>query len=140
MAVTAQPYGQALLKLGEGVIDFSTDTFKIMLTTDAYAPDWDAHEFKSDVTDEITGTGYTAGGATLTGVAWTYLSGQATLAADSVIWTTATFTAHYAVIYKNTGVAGTSPLLSYVDFDANRSPAGVDFEIAFADGVLVLGM
>ncbi len=140
MAVTANPYGPALLALGQAEFDFTADTIKVALTTDDYTPDTDTHEFFDDVTDQITGTGYTAGGATLTGVGWAYSGGQATLTCDPAAWTTATFTARRAVVYKDTGVAGTSRLLSYVDFGADRSPAAVDFEIAFADGLLVLAV
>lgn len=140
MAVTAAPYGQALLALGQGDFDFTADTIKVALTTDDYTPDVDTHQNFDDVTDEITGTGYTAGGATLTGVGWAYATGAATLACDPAAWTTATFTARRAIVYKDTGVPATSRLLSYVDFGTDRSPAGIDFEIAFADGLLVLSV
>lgn len=46
-------------------IDLDTDTIKVMLVTSAYTPDQDAHTKRSDFTNEVTGAGYTAGGATL---------------------------------------------------------------------------
>lgn len=46
-------------------IDYLSDTIKVMLTTSTYSPNVATHDFKDDVTNEITGTGYTAGGATL---------------------------------------------------------------------------
>ena len=49
--------------LGDGAIDWLNDTIKVMLVTSAYTPDQDAHDFKDDITNEISGTGYTAGGA-----------------------------------------------------------------------------
>jgi hypothetical protein len=39
--------------------------WKTMLTTVTYVPNQDTHDFKDDVTNEITGTGYTAGGVAI---------------------------------------------------------------------------
>ena len=50
---------------GNAPIDLLSDTIKCMLCTSTYTPNLDTHKYKSDVTNEITGTGYTAGGATL---------------------------------------------------------------------------
>lgn len=136
MAVTATPYGTAALALGSGLFNFTSDTLKVLLTTSSYTPNIDTHDFLNDITNEITGTGYSAGGATLASVTWTYDStnNRAVLAAAATVWTTATFTARYAVVYKSTGTASTSPLLSYVDFGANQSPSGVNFTIDWSTG------
>jgi hypothetical protein len=40
-----------------GSINLASDTFKIMLVTSAYTPDMDAHTKRSDVTNEVSGTG-----------------------------------------------------------------------------------
>jgi hypothetical protein len=48
-----------------GSVDYDTDSFKMMLSTSSYTPDKD-HDFRDDVTNEVTGTGYTAGGAAIT--------------------------------------------------------------------------
>jgi hypothetical protein len=61
----ASPYDQALASLVAGGVNIASDTLKAMITTSAYTPDPQAHNFKSDVTNEASGTGYTAGGATL---------------------------------------------------------------------------
>lgn len=65
MAVTAKWYGKAFLALANKEVDYLTDTIKVMLTTSTYTPNADTHDYKDDVTNEVTGTGYTAGGATL---------------------------------------------------------------------------
>ena len=72
MAVTAFWYGQAIMQaFGSGSagnapnIDFLSDTIKVMLCTNAYTPAQDTHVFKSDVTNEVTGTGYTAASTSL---------------------------------------------------------------------------
>jgi len=144
MAVTAFWYGPAQ----EGTygataarrVDWVTDTIKVMLTTATYAPDQDLHDFKDDVTNEITGTGYTAGGVTLGTKSVVYTTGTNTVslrAADSV-WASASFTARRAVVYKDTGAAATSPVLGWVDFGADETVAAGTFTIDWdaTDGVL----
>jgi hypothetical protein len=48
--------------LMNGSVDLDTDTIKVMLNTSTYVADQDVHAKRSDVTNEVTGTGYTAGG------------------------------------------------------------------------------
>lgn len=45
--------------------DFLSDTIKAALLSSSYTPALDTHETYSDLTNEVTGTGYSAGGATL---------------------------------------------------------------------------
>lgn len=47
-------------------VDFDTDTFKVMALGAAYTENKDTHTKRSDLTNEVTGTGYTAGGNTVT--------------------------------------------------------------------------
>jgi hypothetical protein len=61
-------FDSARLKMQTGDIDLNTDTFKILLVTSSYTPNQATHDFRDDVTNEVTGTGYTAGGATLASV------------------------------------------------------------------------
>lgn len=62
------------------------------------------------------------------------------LIASNAVWTTASFTCRYAVIYRSTGTAATSPLLGYVDFGSNETVASGTFTIAWdaTNGVLAL--
>lgn len=96
-------------------------------------PDQDAHDFFNDVTSEATGTGYTAGGATLGSKTVTYTSGTNTQAFDAAdtSWTSSTITARYAIIYKSTGTASTSPLIGYVDFGADVVSTAGTFQITW---------
>lgn len=137
MAVTASPYGLSFKGLGLGRFDFSSHTFKIMLTDNNYVPDFDLHEFKTDVTDEISGPGYVGGGATLANLTWIYDAGadRCVLRCDPVVWPTASFTTRYGVIYRNTGTAATSPLLSYVDFGGDNAPNNTDYTVTFTNGI-----
>lgn len=104
-----------------------TDTIKVALCTSSYAPNQDTHTFFSDVTNELsTAGGYTAGGQALgtKSVSYDSASNETRLIAADPSWTSATFACQYAVIYKDTGAAGTSPLLGYVDLGAQSVTAG----------------
>jgi hypothetical protein len=139
MAVTAKWYGQSLLKALNKEIDFDTDTIKVMLCTSAYTPDQDAHVYKDvSVTNEVTGTGYTAGGATLASKTITYTGATNIIALDAadVTWASSTITARYAVIYDDSP-ASSKPLLAYVDFGADQASNNGNFTITWdAAGIL----
>ena len=139
-AVTASPYGAFLLALGKAQINLETVSFKIALTGTGYTPDVNAHDFFNDITGQVTGTGYTAGGKALTGITWTYdtANRQAVLGAATVTWTGVTITAHFAIVYIDTGTPTTSPLVGYIDFGEDRAYTGTDFPISFPNGVLRL--
>lgn len=134
MAVTAKLYGLVLQSLWNQEIDWNTDTFKVMLCTSAYVPNQDTHRYKTDVTNEISGAGYTAGGVGLTDVTATYNASTNTLTldADDAQWTSATFTARYAVVYDATPAGdSTRPVLGYVDFGGDISVVSGAFTVAW---------
>lgn len=114
-------------------IDWDTDTIKVLLTTSTYTPSQDAHDYKDDVTNEVTGTGYTAGGATLGTKSNSYDGGTnvRTLDAADVSWASSTITARYAVIYVDTGSAATSPLIGYLNFESDKSSSSGTFQITW---------
>lgn len=142
MAVTALLYGPFLQSLANKEIDLDSDTIKVMLCTSAYTPNQDTHRYKSSVTNEVTGTGYTATGATLGSVAVTYTAGTNTLMFDAAdtSWTTSTITARYAVIYDATPATdATRPLIAYVDFGADVSSTAATFTITWdAAGIFTI--
>ena len=110
--------------------DISDDTFKVALVTSSYSPDKDTHEHFDDVTNEVSGTGYTAGGNTVTGTLWLALANdKLTLEFASTNWTSATITARGAVYYSSTGTASTSTLIAYNDFGS---------DVAVTSGTLAL--
>ena len=139
MPVTAFFYGNAFVSAFNKLIDFDTDDIKIMLCTSAYTPNQDTHQFKSSVTNEVTGTGYTAGGVALTTESITYTGATNVLKldADDVSWPGSTITARYAVIYDNTPATdATRPLIAYIDFGADVSSTAATFAITFdANGI-----
>jgi hypothetical protein len=131
VAVTAFLYGSFPAKLANKEIDWDSDTIKVALTTSSYTPNQDTHDYFDDITNQVTGAGYTSGGATLASKTVTYTSGTNTQAFDAadVTWTSSTITARYAVIYDSTGVSSTSALIGYVDFGADVISSGGDFTI-----------
>ena len=124
-----------------GNIDLDTNTIKVMLVTSSYTPDQDAHEFKSSVTNEVSGTGYVAGGAALANKTVTAddTDNEGVFDADDVTWSSSTIIARGAVIYKDTGNAATSPLICYLDFTTDKSSSNGDFTISWnAEGLVNL--
>ncbi len=122
-------------------IDFLTDTIKVSLHTATYAPNQDTQQFFSDLTNEVTGTGYTAGGVALAAKTLTYdaTTDEIRMDANDPAWTGATITGiRYAVFYKDTGVTTTSPLMGYVDLGAQSVTAGTFTVQLAANGALVI--
>jgi hypothetical protein len=112
-------YNSFLNDLVKGNVDMDTDTFKVMLVTSTYTPDKDTHAKRSSVTNEVSGTGYTAGGATTTAtvsaVDTTNDRQEITIGAAS--WASSTITARAAVVYKSRGGASSADeLVAYIDF------------------------
>lgn len=132
-------YNSFFTDLSKGNIDLDTDTFKVMLVTSAYTPS-KTHAKRSDVTNEVTGTGYTAGGATLANVTVTQdnTNDLAKFDADDVTWATSTITARGAVLYKaRGGAASADELVKYFDFGSDQSSVGAAFTLQFnANGIL----
>lgn len=132
-------YNSFFTDLSKGNIDLDTDTFKLMLVTSAYTPT-KTHAKRSDITNEVTGTGYTAGGATLANVTVTQddTNDLAKFDADDVSWANSTITARGAVLYKARGGASSADeLVKYFDFGSDQSSVGAAFTVQFnANGIL----
>lgn len=113
-------------------------TLKCALVTGTYSVDQNLHDFFDDITNEVAGTGYTAGGNACATPTWSGPSGAGVMtfdAADPAAWAQngAGFTnARRAIFYYDTGVAGTSRLVGYSnDFGADVGNVAVDFTVAF---------
>ena len=110
----------------------------------AYTPDVANHTQWSDVSaNEITGTGYTSGGATIQNALLTRTGKTTTLDGDDVVWSALNATFRYGVAYAQ-GTFGTltDPLLFYILFDdtpADITVNGVDFRVIWSNnGILTL--
>lgn len=115
--------------MAKGAIDFDTDSFKLMLVNSSYSPNQVTHDRRDDVTNEVTGTGYTAGGAAAT-VTVTKLTGDNAVEVEiaNVSWPTSTITARGAVLYKARGGASSADeLVCYFDFGSDKTSTGATF-------------
>ena len=127
MAVTAGMYGLGCRGNVTGLIDLDSDSFKAMLTTSGYVIDAtaiDTHQFRSSVSNEVTGTGYTSGGVALTTVTCVYdaATNEVRWDFDDPSWVTATFTARNMIIYKNRGgAAAADDLVMWVNFGGDEA-------------------
>lgn len=125
MAITATAYPTFGLRLLRGEVDFDTATLAVSLHTSSYVPDKD-HDFFDDVTNEVAGAGYTAGGVNCTGLVTAYdaANDRTYLDCDDPSWAALTTTYRYAVWrIVGTGVA-TSPLVCWTDFGADQVATG----------------
>lgn len=124
MAVVAHTYTKLADALAQKTVDFDSDTFKCMLLS-AYTvgSTQDTAKFVSDVkavATEASGTGYTAGGATLTSVTWTASGHVYAFKATIPAWTTTggSLAAAFALFYDSTpGSDATNPVLCYWNLD-----------------------
>ena len=115
-----------------GNIDFGADTFALLLATSSYSPDKDTHLKRSDVTNEATGTGYTAGGEVVAcTVAKDTVNDRVVVTFAEASFTSSTITARGAVIYKaRGGLASADELVAYVDFGATVSSTNATFSVS----------
>jgi hypothetical protein len=125
-------YNSAPDEMARGDIDFDTNTFKAMLVTSAYVASKDNHDFRDDVTNEVSGTGYTAGGATSTvTVTKDTANDRVTIQFGAVSWASSTITARACVYYKSRGGASSADeLVAYADFGSDVSSSGGTFSVA----------
>jgi hypothetical protein len=112
------------------------DTMKIALYTNSAT--LDATTTVYSATNEVVGTGYTAGGNTLTGNAISSGGTTAWLTFSDSSWTTATITARGALIYDSTR---SNAAIAVLDFGADKvSTAGtftVQMPVAAASTALI---
>lgn len=95
---------------------YTLASIKVMLVSSSYVPS-QSHQYKSDVSNEVNGTGYTAGGEPLAGKSVSQSQNVIYLKGSNVSWPTMGFTApRYAIIYDSTNAADADRLLlGYVD-------------------------
>lgn len=109
------------------VHNFSTDTFKLALyygtatlddTTTAYT-----------TSGEITGTGYTAGGVTVTATAPTSSNKVAYVDFSDAVWAGSTFTAVRGALLYN--ASKSNKAVAVLDFGADKSTVNQPFTVQF---------
>jgi hypothetical protein len=128
-------------------VDFLLDSHKIALVTDSHTPDFAAHDFYADITNELaTAGGYTQPGKIITGLTPTFVvSGTGTstslkydLTTDQS-WSSASFTARGAIWYAD--ALASDPLLFAHTFGADFTATNGTFTIQLdAAGAFTIDM
>lgn len=134
MAITTAMCTSFKKELLEGKHDFnatSGDTFKIALFTSSATLGASTTAYSSS--NEVSGTGYTAGGNTLTNVDPTTSGTTAFTDFADTTWSTATITANGALIYNTTTDAGsgTTNAVCALAFGGDKTSTNGDFVIQF---------
>jgi hypothetical protein len=119
-------YGKGKEKLLSAGINMLTDTIKAALVKSAYSVNLATHEFLSDLGANVLDTNVTLSGRSVT---------LGVFDADPMIWeaVTAGDTASFVVLFKDTGVAGTSPLIYYIDTISNFPTVTNGSDVAVSD-------
>jgi len=114
----------------DGEMDFSANTnqaYKIALYTNSAS--LGATTTVYTTANEASGTGYIAGGVTLTiSTAPTTSGTTAFLSFSNATWANSTITARGALIYQN---GGTKPAVAVLDFGSDKSTSGTTFQVTF---------
>jgi ApbE superfamily uncharacterized protein (UPF0280 family) len=112
----------------DGSIDWDTDNIKVLLVdTGTYTVDLATHQFHSDVSGIVATSGNLAGKTVAAGVA----------DANDITFTAVTgSTVEAIIIYKDTGVSGTSRLIAYIDTGTGLpvTPNGGDITVSWDSG------
>ena len=116
-------------------------TLKCLLTTSTYTPSQDNHDYHSDITNELAAAGnYSTGGEIMTTTTVGATARVTTFDATDTQWTSASFTARYAVIYDYTGgSSATNALVGYIDFGEDKTVENGTFKLAWnGSGILTV--
>jgi hypothetical protein len=133
-------YERCKANLMKGIIDLESDTIKVQLHTASYTPAT-THNITSDLSNEVSATGYTAGGISIT--SGSVVTQGATTYWDSTTnpsWTiTGSMTARYAVIVDVDATLGANSLIAWIDFGENKTCTDGTFTITWnASGIIGL--
>ena len=112
-------YDSFLADLASGAANTSHN-YKAMLVTSSYAEDRGAHSKRSSITNEVSGTGYTSGGASVTlSASLNTTTHKLTLTIGAVSWPSSSITARKLIIYRSRGGASADELVACIDNGAD---------------------
>ena len=89
--------------------------------------DLDANTTAYTTQNEVTGTGYTAGGATLTVIPPTSMNTTAYVSFQNATWSSSSFTARGALIYNS----NTSAAVAVLNFGSDKTVSNQTFTVTF---------
>ena len=119
-------FKQELLEAVHNFKNSGGDTFKIALYTSSASLGAGTTAYTSS--NEVSGTGYTAGGNTLTRVDPSSSGTTALTDFANSTWSSSTITARGALIYNDTD---SDKAVAVLDFGADKVSSGGDFTISF---------
>ena len=124
-------FKQELLVGSHNFTASSGDTFKLAMYTNSAS--FDAATTAYTTSNEVSGTGYSAGGGTLTNVTPTTSGTTALTDFADLTFGSSTITARGALIYNTTtgSGSGTTDSVVVLDFGADKASSAGDFTIVF---------
>lgn len=124
-------FKQELLQAKHDFTNGTGHTFKLAMYTNSAS--FTAATTDYTATNEVSGTGYSAGGGTLTNVTPTTSGTTALTDFSDLTFSTATITARGAMIYNTTagGGTGTTESVIILDFGTDKTSTAGDFTIVF---------
>lgn len=136
--------GNALILTKRMADAYFSGSFKFLLVSSVPSEaNFDAYDFRDDVANEVTGTGYISGGvaATVTvgSVDTTNDRTPVTITDLTNAWTGSTITAVGGWLYKVVGSAATDQLVAFVDFGGAVTSTAGNFSVAFTTPIYVNG-
>jgi hypothetical protein len=126
MAITQAMCSSFKQQILLGEHDLDTDVIKIALYTSAAT--LSAATTAYSTSDEVVGSGYTAGGNTLAGATVSLTGTTAFVDFTDTTWTTATITARGALIYNS---SKSDKAIAVLDFGADKTSTAGDFTVQF---------
>lgn len=108
----------------------ASDVVKWQPVSDSYTPDFNAHDEEADITNEVTGTGYTTGGVALGSPTLTMASGYVTFDAADISLPTTTLSSVEGLVMFDDTLTG-DPLLFALDFGSTFSTAAGTFAVTW---------
>ena len=124
-------FKQELLVGSHNFTASSGDTFKLAMYTNSAS--FDASTTAYTTSNEVSGTGYSAGGGTLTNVTPTTSGTTALTDFADLTFGSSTITARGALIYNTTtgSGSGTTDSIVVLDFGSDKASSAGDFTIVF---------
>jgi len=126
MAITQAMCNSFKTELLGGTHDLDTDVIKIALFTSSAT--LDASTTAYSTSNEVSGTGYTAGGNTLSGATISLSGSTAIVDFTDTTWSSATITARGALIYNSSKA---DRAIAVLDFGSDKSSTNGDFTVVF---------
>ena len=136
--------GNALILTKRMADAYFSGSFKFLLVSSVPSEsDLDTFDFRNDISNEVTGTGYTSGGvaATVTvgSVDTTNDRTPVTITDLTNAWTGSTITAVGGWLYKVVGSAATDQLVAFVDFGGTVTSTAGNYSVTFTAPIYVNG-